>query len=421
MEDYSVPESLTPVSAWREGFSAEDAYRLRRAYTARDYSAGTDAGVYAYLNLGEVLTTMTIHRDGPVRELPVQPLPGIGEVRAATALGRLSLNEAMADPRSRLQGIAVVHQGAIVFEAYPGMAPHMKHVWNSTTKPIGGLLIHMLEEEGRLDLSTPVRAYLPDLARFPVGGIRVADILHMRAGLDWEETNENIANPAHPIGRAFATALTPRGVPAGPGFTELLEHVAVSGAPGEAFEYSTYNAHVLGLIIEAVEGRPWNEVVSDRIWSRIGAESDALVALSASGEPLSGGAIAGRLRDLARFAMLFLPSSQVVAGTPLVSESYFEKLRAAVRPEIYLAGAQGPLVTGAFGETGAPRGNAYQWDAVFEDGDLYKPGLCGQGLYVSPGTDTAVVWVSTTWANTLRLPAYARAIVTGLFREGGSA
>ena len=66
---------------------------------------------------------------------------------------------------------------------------------------------------------------------------------------------------------------------------------------------------------------------------------------------------------------------------------------------------------------GAPIGNAYQWDAVFEDGDLYKSGLLGQGLYVSPETDTVVVWFSTTWQNIHSMTAYPRAIVKQVFRE----
>jgi hypothetical protein len=42
---------------------------------------------------------------------------------------------------------------------------------------------------------------------------------------------------------------------------------------------------------------------------------------------------------------------------------------------------------------------------VFADGDIYKSGFQGQGLYVSPETDTVVVFFSTTYND---LPAYAR-------------
>jgi len=58
-----------------------------------------------------------------------------------------------------------------------------------------------------------------------------------------------------------------------------------------------------------------------------------------------------------------------------------------------------------------------QWDAVFEDGDLYKSGKNGQCIYVSPKKDMAVVWFSSAYDNSLWLPIYARAIVKQLFRR----
>jgi hypothetical protein len=49
---------------------------------------------------------------------------------------------------------------------------------------------------------------------------------------------------------------------------------------------------------------------------------------------------------------------------------------------------------------------------VYADGDFYKGGARGQGLYVSPGRDVVVGWFSTTmegpWMN------YARAIAGAL-------
>jgi len=54
--------------------------------------------------------------------------------------------------------------------------------------------------------------------------------------------------------------------------------------------------------------------------------------------------------------------------------------------------------------------NHYQWDAIFEDGDMYKSGFGGQGLYVSPTRDMAVVWFGTGDGSTYEEPM-ARAIV----------
>jgi len=40
--------------------------------------------------------------------------------------------------------------------------------------------------------------------------------------------------------------------------------------------------------------------------------------------------------------------------------------------------------------------NRYQWDCVFPDGDIGKYGVGGQGLYISPATDTVVAYFCTS-------------------------
>ena len=50
------------------------------------------------------------------------------------------------------------------------------------------------------------------------------------------------------------------------------------------------------------------------------------------------------------------------------------------------------------------------------DGDLYKSGRTGQGLYISPETDTVVVWYSSAYKAEIWIHQYAREIVGQLFR-----
>ena len=360
---------------------------------------------------------MTIARGGAVSELVASPMPDIADIVATTDLGTMSLAEAMADPRSRMQAIAVLHKGEIVFERYPGMPSEMKHSWNSSSKTITGLMIHILEEDGLIDLKAPASSYLAFTKGSPIGAITVEDVLHHRSGLDFEESQANFQNPDHPLGKFLASAMTARGEPVGPAATELVVDVEATKPPNTAYEYSTFNTQILGFIVEEVTGKPWNIAVSERIWSKSGMEGEALLALSAAGEGLSGAVFASTLRDFARFAILFTPSWNAVADERIVSETFFEKTYAAMNRDIYQEGYLGPRLIQGFGEEGSPVAGAYQWDAIFEDGDLYKGGLGGQAIYVSPETDTAVVYFSTTWQNSLSLTAYARAIVNQKFRQ----
>ena len=415
---YKIPDDLTPVSKWANGFTAVEAEKFRKAWNAAEFSKGSDMTAFAYLNISEIIPTTLIGRGpGPVSELKSDPMPQIADVVATTDLGTMPLSKAMADPRSRMQAFMVLHKGKIVYETYPGMPSDSKHVWASSSKTITGLLIHMLVSERLVDLNAPMSKYLAFTKGSPIGEIKVEDVLNMRTGLDYEETQANINNPKHPVAQAFGAALTARGVPIGPGMRDLVVKVRPHRAPGTAFEYSTYNTQMLGDVVEKVTGMPWNRVVSDRIWKKSGMDGDALLAISAAGEPLTGGIFSSTLRDFGRFGLLFKPSWSVVAKQRVVPEDYLESVYAAVNPKIYREAFQGNRMVKAFGEDDAPKGQSYQWDAIFEDGDLYKAGLGGQALYVSPETDTVVVYFSTTWQNSLSMISYARAIVKKLFRD----
>ena len=63
-------------------------------------------------------------------------------------------------------------------------------------------------------------------------------------------------------------------------------------------------------------------------------------------------------------------------------------------PEIYGKGYVGKEMHKSFPEDKGIT-NRYQWDAIFTDGDMYKGGVGGQGLYVSPSRDLVIVWFST--------------------------
>ncbi len=70
---------------------------------------------------------------------------------------------------------------------------------------------------------------------------------------------------------------------------DILKDVKSHKPPETAFDYSTLNTQVLGAIIETVTGRPWNIVISEKIWARSGMESDAMLGLPSAGEALHGG------------------------------------------------------------------------------------------------------------------------------------
>lgn len=409
--DYSIPSDLKPVWTWKDGYSAEESQYFRQAYQPKSGVTADDVGSWAMARWSEIGPSAIVHRYGQVSELETEPILNIAEVTATTALGTMTLREMMDDPRSRFKAIAVIHKGKLVFEEYVGIRDWDNHIWASATKIIVGTLAHIMNQEGLIVLENTVTSYLPELKGTAWEGVKVADVLHQRSGLDISESRLGSA-PDHPMTLFYAIT---GGDPNLPADVSLLHAVKASKKrlePGEVFEYSSINTHVTALILQKVTGKPIEDLITQRIWSKAGMEGDGVLGISASGEPMAYGAFAARLRDLGRFGLLLTPSWKKVSRERVISENYFTNVYAAAKAGAYGKDYMSQRLIKDFGET--ELGASYQWDAVFPDGDVYKSGRTGQCLYVSPKTDTIVVYYSSAYKAEIWVHAYARAIVQKL-------
>jgi CubicO group peptidase (beta-lactamase class C family) len=137
-----------------------------------------------------------------------------------------------------------------------------------------------------------------------------------------------------------------------------------------------------------VTGRSYAELLSTEIWQRMGAESGAVITAPRRGVPIVHAGISSTLRDMARFGLLFTPSGRG-GEDPVVSQRYLDNIQKHGRPQVFraLLDEQDQLVDGE-----APRHNSYQWDFVMADGDFFKGGFGGQGLYISPSRDLVIAF-----------------------------
>ena len=256
-EEYKIPaDELIPVSQLKNGYTDEQSLKFRMGYSPEHFVLNDDIGTYLLTHMSEILPAAVVLRNGPMSTLESNPMPQIADVVAKTDLGELSLRQAMEDIRSRIRGYIVVHKGKIVFEEYPGMRANDIHLWYSSAKVITGLLIHMLEEDGLIDLNKPVTTYIPDFAGTDFDQCSVMNILQHEAGMDYVETHATVRDPNHPVGKANAMLVAARGTKPGESLKSILKTVKASGKPGEAFGYTTFNTQLLKLVNENDKGKP---------------------------------------------------------------------------------------------------------------------------------------------------------------------
>ncbi|HEY2635072.1 MAG TPA: serine hydrolase, partial [Steroidobacteraceae bacterium] len=187
-------------------------------------------------------------------------------------------------------GILVLHRGARIYERYFGaLQPHRPHACFSITKSYAATLAAMLVHERALDENRPVAYYLPEMAATAYEDATLRQVLDMQIGVDYSEL---YADPQADIwDYSRAGGLRARGPNyAGPGnYYEYLVTLRKAGVHGAAFDYKTVNTEVLCWIMKRVTGIALADMLSERIWSRIGCEEDGYLAVDSIGVAMGGG------------------------------------------------------------------------------------------------------------------------------------
>ena len=103
---------------------------------------------------------------------------------------------------------------------------------------------------------------------------------------------------------------------------------------GKSFDYSGVNTFVIGWLIEEITGMPFQDVLTKEIWRHIGAEGDASMLAPRYGVPVTDGVLLARLRDVARFGLLFTPSYSVVTSRKIISDRHLNLILEGGNPDL---------------------------------------------------------------------------------------
>lgn len=280
-------------------------------------------------------------------------------------------------------GMLILHAGKIVYERYVGCLDEAgKHGAMSMTKSLTGLLAEILVAEGSLDDSAVVSSIIPELGDSAFGNATVRQVMDMTTGLAY---SEDYSDPEADIW-VYSAAASPLpkavGYDGPDGYFQYLQTVQPEGRHGDAFHYKTINTDALGWILSRVTGTEVTELLSERIWSRMGAEQDAYMTVDGKGTPFAGGGLSAGLRDLGRIGLLMLGEGE------LNGERLF--------PAEVVAGIRRGGSKAAFAKAGYTtlKGGSYRgmwWVFHNENGAFAARGVHGQTIYVDPTADMVLV------------------------------
>lgn len=299
----------------------------------------------------------------------------------------------------RVSAITILSGGRTVFR-WPN-EPAAPHLLMSVSKVFASLAIGILADLGTLDYDRPVRDYLPELGS-QWQPCLVQHVLDMTSGVGCPEVGDPRAysDPEHPFYQ-FEASLGWRPASQSSSPYALMLGYDRAGQPGSRYAYTSVNTFLLAWMIERVTGLGYTQALQQLIWDKLSLAHDSAICVNHNGVAVSHGGLIMSTDDLARFGTLFTPSQSPENHALRVPKSYLDMLRTQ-RDHLAAPTYSWPVEA----HPGA------QWNLIHPDGDMYKSGFGGQGLYVSPTKDVVIAFcgIPDTHGRTHQLAQKCRAL-----------
>lgn len=301
-------------------------------------------------------------------------------------------------------GILILHKGKIVYEKYFGCLNETnKHAAMSMTKSLTGLLAQILVAEKVLDDTLRVDSIIPELKNSAFGSATVREVMDMTTALDYSEDYSNPNADIWIYSKASSPLPKPKDYKGPNGYFEYLQTVKQKGVHGEAFGYKTINTDTLGWIISRVTNKDLTQLLSERIWSKIGAQQDAYMTVDAKGTPFAGGGLSGSLRDLGKIGLLMLNEGKF-NNQQLFPKEVVEEIKKGGDKKAFAKAGYKTLEGGSY--------HSMWWIFHNQNKAFAARGVHGQTIYVDPTAEMVIVrfasfpTASNTQIDPTSLPAF---------------
>lgn len=337
---------------------------------------------YSVCHMREFLPTVNVPASTIPMELSESIDNHIGQL-TFTPLGEKSpMNFEASLKKNYTDDIIILHRGKVVYEKYFGeLTPDGIHAVMSVSKTFTGTLAATLIAEGILDENKRADFYVPELKNSAFGNATVRQILDMTTNLQY---SEDYANPKAEVFQ-FSAAGNPfapkkKGEPAN--YYDYLKTVKAAGPHQQAFGYKTINTDAMGWIISRVTGKSIPQLLSERIWQKIGAKHDGYYQVDGSGIAFAGGGFNANLRDLAKFGEM-IRNKGYYNGQQILPEAAVEDIMKGGSKELFAKAGFKTLPGWSY--------RNMWWVTHNADGAFAARGVHGQTVYVDPKAEMVLV------------------------------
>ena len=208
----------------------------------------------------------------------------------------------------------LIQHGKVVAEHY--FDNHTKKTLSNSfsgSKSVVGLLIGIAVDKGMIkSLDEPISRYL-DFIAAKDSNVTIRHLLGMTSDIDWSESG---SNPLSDNAEAYY----------GSDLLSIMKKQPFKGGPNKVFDYASGNSQLLGFILEKATGQKVADFMSENLWKKINAETDALWSLdSEEGMEKAFCCLYSTTRDYARLGQLIL-NNGTWGGDTIISSAMLTEI-----------------------------------------------------------------------------------------------
>ena len=354
---------------------------------------------WAFHNIGAPFNMVTIPREGQIASLTQKDHAELGQLELIDGFGKSrSVEHILANTDT--DGFVVLRDNKVLFERYYGdMSRHDHHIWFSATKSLVSTAIGILIENGKIKLSDSPAKYLPELKGSGFERTTIQNVLNHSSAIDFKENYTDLNSDfLKYYGPALNMAYIPGGRDALPESTEIygvydfLEKFIREDKtlqPGDEFDYNSANADVAGWLVARVSGMPLQDFIQKNIWSKLGAEHDALIAVDRAYMPVATGGMTTTLRDAARFGQMILNRGQVNGEQVIPAHWIDQSLRVTAKDK------QKMKSNSKYQDNSWTAYKNMWWIIDDEQGEYAAVGIHGQVIYINRSANVVIAYFSS--------------------------
>ncbi len=264
--------------------------------------------------------------------------------------------------------LVVLKDGTLVHEDYfLGTTPEDLRVSWSVAKSFLSALMGIVLEDGDIkSIDDQVTDYVPMLIGSAYDGATIKDVLQMSSGVVFNEDYLAFNSDINKMGRILALGGSMDT------FAASLDERFVE--PETVWQYVSIDTHVVGMVIRGATGRTIPELLTEKIFSKMGFEADPYYVSDGYGVAFVLGGLNLRTRDYARFGQM-IANGGAWNGQQIV-------------PRAWLAASTKPSANAA---TGKPA-YGYQWwiHQGASAGEFNAQGVYGQYIFIDTARDVVI-------------------------------